>query len=291
VSWFNLCRIVPPGYAHAAALDEIGEMLHRGIEALGHRVDVLRANLVGGRGINVLLGAHLLDEAGARTLPPETIVYNTEQVDPRSSWLGPAFLTALGRCVVWDYSAGNLARIASLTGNPRVVHVPVGYVPQLTRIAPADPQDIDVLFYGSLNARRRRVIDALAAEGLSVCAPFGVYGAPRDRLIARAKIVLNLHYYEASVFEIVRVSYLLANRKAVVAECHAATEIDADLRDAMRLVPYDGLVASCRELAADPGWRAHYAGMGFRRMSARPAAELLRTAVAAAVETSAAITP
>jgi hypothetical protein len=284
VSWFNLCRIHPPGYAHAPALDEIGEMLRCGIEALGHRVDVLRSNRVGGRGINVLLGAHLLDEAGARTLPAGTIVYNSEQIDPRSSWLGPGFLAALGRCVVWDYSARNLARIASFTGNPRLVHVPVGYVPQFTRILPIEPEDIDVLFYGSMNARRQRVIDALSAAGLEVCARFGVYGAARDGLIARAKLVLNLHYYEASVFEIVRVSYLLANRKAVVAECDATTEIDADLRDAMRLVPYDDLAASCRELVADAERRARYAEMGFRQMCARPAAELLRPAVAAAIE-------
>jgi hypothetical protein len=84
------------------------------------------------------------------------------------------------------------------------------------------------------------------------------------------------------VFEIVRVSYLLANRKAVVAECHDATEIYPDLRDAMRLVPYDDLVPSCRELVGNPAVRAHYAEAGFRRMSARDAASLLRPAVAAA---------
>jgi hypothetical protein len=288
MTWFNLCRIVPAGYAHAAAFDEVADSLRHGIEALGHGVNVLSSNAVGSRGVNVVLGAHLLDEAGARALPPDTIVYNLEQIDARSGWLRPGFLAALGRCVVWDYSQGNLERIRALTGNRRLVHVPVGYVPELTRIAAGEPQDIEVLFYGAMNDRRQRVIDALRAAGLAVCAVFGMYGPARDRLIARAKVVLNLHYYDASVFEIVRVAYLLANRKAVVAECHDRTEIYPDLRDAMRLVPYDDLVASCRELVENAALRAHYAEMGFRRMSARRAADLLRPAVAAAVAVHAA---
>jgi hypothetical protein len=69
-----------------------------------------------------------------------------------------------------------------------------------------------------------------------VCIEFlaGVYREERDRLIARAKVVLNMHYYDARVFEIVRVSYLLSNEKAVVAECGATTTIEPDIRDAVR---------------------------------------------------------
>lgn len=279
---FNLCRMVPAGYAHGAALDEVADTLRYGIEALGHTVDVLH-NAFGSRGVNLVLGAHLLDAASAQALSPETIAYNLEQIDEGSVWLGPGLLAALGRCVVWDYSEGNLERIRALTGNARLVYVPVGYVPQLTRITSDQPQDIDVLFYGSMNDRRQHIIDALRAAGLEVCAAYGVYGTVRDRLIARAKVVINLHYYNASVFEVVRVSYLLANRKAVVAECHDETEIYPDLRDAMRLVPYDHLVTACRELVFDATLRAHYEETGFRRMSARYAPELLRPAVTAAI--------
>ena len=283
MTWFNLCRIAPEGYRHAAALDEIAETVRHGLEALGHTVVELR-NGVGARGVSIALGAHLLAEEGARSLAPGTVVYNLEQIDAVSRPPGAAFLTALGRCVVWDYSERNIDRIRALTGNSRLVHVPVGYVPQLTRIPAHARPDIDVLFYGALNERRRRVLDALRDAGLETRAVFGVYGAERDELIARAKVVLNLHYHQqAPVFEIVRVSYLLANRKPVVAECEDASEVEADLRDAMRLAPYHGLVDACRELVGDERLRAHYADTGFRRMSARKADELLRPAVAAAV--------
>jgi hypothetical protein len=58
---------------------------------------------------------------------------------------------------------------------------------------------------------------------------FGAYGAGRDALVARSKIVLSMHYYEPAAFEIVRVAYLLANAKAVVAEVNPGETVDADL--------------------------------------------------------------
>jgi len=286
MTWFNLCRIVPPGDPHAAALDEVADTLRHGIEALGYPVEVL-CNTFGSHGINLVLGAHLLDAPRAGLLSPDTIVYNVEQIDEDSDWLRGGLLVALERCVVWDYSENNLERIRELTGNTRLAYVPVGYVPQLTRIAPAESQDIDVLFYGSMNDRRQRIVDALRVAGLEVCVVFGVYGSARDRLIARAKVVINMHYYNASVFEMVRVTYLLANRKAVVAECRDEKEVYPDLRDAIRLASYDGLVGACRELVGETALRTHYEDMGFRRMSALRAADLLRPAVTAAVATQA----
>ena len=79
----------------------------------------------------------------------------------------------------------------------------------------------------------------------------GCYGEARDQFIARSKVVLNLHYYDSKVFEIVRVSYLLSNFKAVVAECGTGTSIDPDLLQALRAVPYDGLVEACVALVQD----------------------------------------
>jgi hypothetical protein len=80
---------------------------------------------------------------------------------------------------------------------------------------------------------------------------FSVYGSERDAAIADAKIVLNMHFYEDSIHEIVRTSYLLANSKAVVSECGPDTEIDDDIRQAMVAVPYRDIVQSCVALIND----------------------------------------
>ena len=103
----------------------------------------------------------------------------------------------------------------------------------------------------------------LKARGLNVVALFGKYGEERDRAIAHAKLVLNVHFYETKVFEMVRAAYLFSNAKAVIAECGADTSVDPDLREAICGVPYDGLVDACVELLREPvkrlalGERAH----------------------------------
>lgn len=280
----TVCRVVPPGYEHHRAFDEIVETLFHGVSALGHPVKVVD-NEFGADGLTIVVGAHLLNSEVADALTPATVVYNFEQIDVQTGWTEPHRLRGLRRAIVWDYSARNLEYIRAFTGNTRLVHVPVGYVPHLTRIDSAALQDIDVLFYGSLNDRRRHVIDAIARRGLNVQTTFGTYGAARDGLIARAKVVLNLHYYLARVFEIVRVSYLLANRKAVVAECGLDTEIDDDLRDGVRLAAYDDLPGACEELVADAALRRRYEEAGFACMASRPASDLLRGPLADALRT------
>jgi len=56
-----------------------------------------------------------------------------------------------------------------------------------------------------------------------------IWGDERDNLIYRSKIVLNIHYYETKIFEIIRISHLLANRAFVISEDSNATSIYADL--------------------------------------------------------------
>lgn len=272
---YNICRIQPEGYRHAATFDEILETLEYGLSQLGHPVD-RSLNTLRPQSRNIVIGAHLLNDAACRALPADTIIFNFEQLHDGSLWTQAGYLSALAHCEVWDYSQRNLDHIAIATGNKRLHRVPVGYAPSLTRIPIAPIQDIDVLFYGSLNERRIAVINKLKQAGLAVEAVFGVYGAQRDELISRAKLVLNVHFYPSSIFEIVRVSYLLANSKAVVAECHNQTEIYPDLRDAVRTADYEGLVDACIELARNATLRKHYETLGFERMKARPIAEILR---------------
>jgi SAM-dependent methyltransferase len=252
------CQIVlvkPEGNVHAQAFQEVAETL---LCALQHMEVPARitTNEVDGAAVNILLGWHLLGEEALAHLPEQTVLYNLEQLDEKNRPMLTKLLTLGLRFEVWDYSRRNMEILRGEGFKGTLNHAPVGFVDELFRIQKSPEQDIDVLFYGSVNERRLRILEALKAQGLKVEAVFGVYGAERDALIARAKVVLNVHYYDSSIFEIVRVSYLLANRKAVVAECHPGTEIEPELREAVRAVPYEGLVEACLDLVRDDGARA-----------------------------------
>jgi len=273
---FAVTVISPPGYPHSAAFAEVAETLVHGLGAAGcDAVLTTDPSLPGRR--HIVLGANLVPGTSVRLLPG-SIIYNLEQVEEGSSWLTPELLALFRAFQVWDYSRANADALEQM-GVPRPAVVPVGYVPQLTRIAPA-AEDLDVLFYGSMNPRRRMVLDELTRRGARVHAAFGLYGAARDALVARSRIVVNVHYYQAKVFEVVRVSYLLANRRCVVSErgCDAAEE--AAFEEGVAFAAHEALADRCLHLLAHPDERHRIAEAGFRIMSSRDEAGYLRDVVA-----------
>ncbi len=268
---YSIVIVQPPGYPHSAAFSEVAELLLHGLRRLGHDAVLGAAPSPGRRPI--VLGSNLLP-GHPIPLPADAILYNLEQIDPGSAWITPALVDLFRRHEVWDYSPRNAARYPAL-GLPAPRVVPLGWVPELERIAPL-AEDVDVLFYGCQNARRLASLDALRARGLRVETLFGVYGAERDRWIARSKLVLNVHFFEAKVFEIVRVSYLLANGRCVVSERGSDPAEEAPFEDAVAFAPYEGLVDRCVELLARPDELRRRGERGREVMSARPVELALR---------------
>jgi hypothetical protein len=277
VSAYTICIVQPPGYIHSEAFREVAESLVHGLRRLGH--DAILSNDACHPGARpIVLGSNLLS-SHPLALPDDAILYNLEQIDPTSPWVTPRLLELFRRHELWDYSVRNATQYGLLgLATPRVV--PIGYVAELVRIPRVAEEDIDVLFYGSMNERRRTVIEELRARGLRVEAAFGVYGEVRDRLIARSKLVLNVHYYEAKVFEIVRISYLLANRRCVVSERGADPCEEQEFGDGVAFANYRDLADVCSCLVADPVARSRISAAGQAIMTSRDVAVHLREALA-----------
>ena len=272
MSIFQITLVRPRGFLHTEAFREVAETLQFGLRSIGHTAQI-QENAFDTSATNILLGAHLLSPQQALTVPPGSILYNLEQIGGPS--LPAQFYELAFRRSVWDYSLQNIKKWEALSGDCRPIHVPLGYVPELTRIKPAQVQDIDVLFYGSMNERRALIVKALQEAGARVHAVFGVYGDERDTLIARSKIVLNVHFYDAKVFEIVRVSYLLANSKAVVTECCSDTDLERGLSDAVLGLPYDALVTGCLSFLQDEREQRELEMRGFQWFAQRKESEIL----------------
>lgn len=273
---FAVSVVTPFGYPHSAAFDEVAQTLQHGLQALGHDA-VLSSRLDNRRRRHIVLGANLLQKYPA-PVPDDAVFYNLEQISPESVWFRAGLLDVLRTRPCWDYSHGNAAALAAAGARVAAV-VPLGYAPALTRIAPAD-EDIDVLFYGSLNERRAVVLRELTRRGLRVKHLFGVYGAERDAWIARARIVLNMHYFDAKVFEAVRVTYLLANRRFVVSERGSDAAEEAAYEQALAFSAYETLADTCERCLADPALRRRTADAGFEFMRQRPIQALLAPALA-----------
>jgi hypothetical protein len=272
---FAVTVVSPPGYIHSQAFSEIAAAVHHGLVELGHD-SVLSTRLDNRRRRHIVFGAHLLLRH-PQPVAADSVLFNLEQVVDGSKWIVPGYLDLLRRHPVWDYSQANAEALAA--HGIATTLVPIGYVARLARIVPAATPDIDVLFYGSINPRRQRILDALRERGLAVHAAFGVYGAARDALIARSRLVLNLHFYESKVFEIVRVSYLLANGVCVVSETGSDPALEAPFADGVAFAGYDDLVGRCSALLADADRRRTLAARGQALFAAMPMATGLARAL------------
>jgi predicted O-methyltransferase YrrM len=236
---FNLSITRPKTFLHSDAFRDVADSLAWSLVTLGHSATIRDNWLSTEEGdTNILFGAELLSPG--QVLPPNTVIYNLEQ----STHPMMPKVQALARGLrVWDYSLRNVKEWQRLGYNCR--HVPIGYTPNLTRVPQNVKRDIDCLFLGWSTPRRQKILDELTARGLKVVSSDRCYGGGRDALIARSKVVLNIHHDGRDMFEIVRISYLLANRKVVISESSTDAAEYRDLDDAYVSCRYSALVEEC----------------------------------------------
>lgn len=262
--------IVKPSssYNHVECFREVAESLQAAFIELGHECEITHEFPFQKENV-VILGGHLLHPLDIGHLK-KPVVWNLEQMPDSSDAarsaapLTATYLEVLKQAEVWDYSRVNIANLAKL-GIPAKL-LEIGYMPTLTRIENVVDQDIDILFVGSMNDRRHAILKQLTDAGVKVVHAFDCYGLKRDALIARSKVVLNMHFYQAKIWEIVRCSFLLANRKAVVSEKGLDGELEKPYYGAVSFTDYDGLVDECLNLVKYDDVRAAWEKAGLERM-------------------------
>ncbi|MBY2983091.1 glycosyltransferase family 1 protein [Rhizobium leguminosarum] len=272
--------VTPDNYNHSHAFDEVALGLQGAFEELGGSAPITRdMNAFAGRA-PIIYGGNLLPAEIVSHLPKDSVVINLEQVSEESIWINSRYTSILKSLPVLDYSPRNRENLAA-KGIDHAGVLEIGYSGCLSQIQHAAVKDIDVLFYGSMNERRHHILKTLKDGGLEVAHLFNIYGAERDAAIARAKIVINIHHYASGVFEIVRISYLLANRVCVLTEGDIR---DPDLQPfigGLAIEPYDDMIERCYKLIADADERDAIAAAGLAAMRSRSQSDMLMSVMRA----------
>lgn len=268
---FNIVIVQPGESIHHDAFASVADQLCSGLRLLGYPARIDRNTLIWDA-TNVIVGAHHLEPDLADRLPPNSVIYNVEMVVPGSPYI-EAMLPFVRRFETWDYSEANIASWRKLGVSDRVRLLKPGYLPENTRIDPAAPTDIDALFYGVVNWRRDSILADIARFGVRIHIASGVYGPELLALLARSKLVLNVHTREDSVLELGRICDALSNRRVLVTDARDCDGHNADLLAVMACGKPSELGGLCRALLDDEPRRqalaeqalAAYARRDFRK--------------------------
>ena len=240
---FNICIIKPKDYIHYQAFTEIAELIHFSLLNLNCKSSITFNHLdTNPEKKNIIFGGHLLNNDLINKVPKNSIVFNTEQIESNTEeWRERIIKLANRNIELWDYSLFNIKFTQDKT-NIKAKLFEIGYQRELNRITQEKTKKVDVLFYGSINDRRKIIIDKLIEKNIKVKCLFGVYGKDRDDWIAKSKLVLNMHMYDSKIFEIIRVFYLMTNGVPVVAEYDDKTKINNNFLMGIKTASYNKLV-------------------------------------------------
>ncbi|WP_127754085.1 sulfotransferase [Devosia sp. 1566] len=177
-----------------------------------------------------------------------------------SRWFTSGYFRLLSRAeLILDYSQQNIAYLEA-QGVPaqQLAFMPLDTNPELL-LDTAQQKDIDVLFYGNENCPRRiRILETLGRR-FNVTIINDLFDDAMRDTIRRAKLVLNIHFYENGLLETNRLLEALSLGTPVISEVGADQAEHGTLAgivDFVQLGDVDAMAQAIEPLLNDA---AHYA--------------------------------
>ena len=155
------------------------------------------------------------------SLPDIYVAFQMEQ-SVSSRWFDNDYLRILKNSVaIFDYSLKNLEFLRQNgLSDKQIYYMPISYCANyFTGQSDAlDEKEYDVLFYGDINnERRRKFINSIQRE-FKVKSINNVFGEMLYHELRKAKVIINIHYYEGALLETTRIFECISNNCLVVSE-------------------------------------------------------------------------
>jgi len=168
-----------------------------------------------------------------KKLPEKFIAFQMEQT-VSSRWLTNSYYDKLAKAyAIFDYSLNNIKYFKDNTELGKLFYyMPIDFHPNYE--AECCGYEYDVLFYGDINNLRRKEMIEELRKHFSVKVVSEVFGEELYDELSRAKIVVNIHYYENAMLETTRIYEVLSLGRSIV-----ISERSSDPEEEKRL---DGIV-------------------------------------------------
>ncbi len=153
-------------------------------------------------------------------LPDQYIVFQVEQtIDAR--WLTPQYLNSLRQgFAIFDYSLTNIRYFTQQgISSSKFYYQPIGPAAiKFHRPGTLSESDYDVVFYGDPSNERRQLYLTELEKHFRIKIVSEIFGDELYEILSKAKVVVNIHYYENALLETTRIWECLSLNKIVVSE-------------------------------------------------------------------------
>jgi SAM-dependent methyltransferase len=254
----HLSIMQPAGYIHSQGFLDQARYARYQFRRMGAEVTIGK-NRLREDSINIVFGAHLGFSASLKQRYT-CVFFNLEQLGEGGASVTKDYLDLLSASAVIDYDERNLAAYGCKSGDVPVVSFQWAPYLATTPSLPLQDRPIDLLFFGSINERRKAIFSRIEACGWSVSLfDHPLYGEERDQFIRQAKAVFNCHFYESSRFEQARAFHTLSLGTPVISERTERTTPSPAFEDSVTWVNDESLEAFFRDEFMTPAWleRAH----------------------------------
>lgn len=152
------------------------------------------------------------------TLPGTYVAFQMEQ-SVSSRWFEESYLRTLENSyAIFDYSTLNVQFLQDKgLSLKQVYYTPISYIPHYAPTTPTT-KEYDVLFYGDANNERRKEYLAALKKKYKTKVISNIFGKELYNEISKAKLVVNIHYYEGALLETTRIYECLSRDALVVSE-------------------------------------------------------------------------
>jgi glycosyltransferase involved in cell wall biosynthesis len=179
----------------------------------------------------IFFNLHSLSDEQMSEIRDRDWIFNFEQISDEWVHSNVAFkyLRCLQDAICIEYSQKNFEYLIKNFGlGQKILHqfIDPDFSDTCEPRAPAAPynKQFDFFFVGSLNSRRREIIERIRSAGYSVDIGFNLFGRDLYDRAAHAKHVLNIHFYETKILEVFRIVDFLAQGFSVVTENSSDTD-------------------------------------------------------------------
>ena len=227
----------------------------------------------------IIFGSHDLIEK----FPNKYIIYQLEQsnvgyynndnefIDNNHKTFNKKYIYKLQNAVeIWEYSQENILFFdkinTSLDKKIKYRYVPLCYSSYLSQFQNFKNIDksIDILFFGSLNNRRKKILEKLNSKGLNIEIHNNLVNEERIKKILASKIIINIHFYEKSLLETHRINLLLSNKCFIISEKSRDNFEDNKYKDSIVFTEYNNLYNCCLNWLKKNNEREEVANKGYQ---------------------------